>query len=214
MIIAIVAFVVVLGILVFAHEAGHFFAARKSGMAVEEFGFGFPPRIIGIRKSEGKWRFVSRRRAGAEEEQTPDTIYSLNWIPLGGFVRIRGENGDAVGDPDSFSAKPRWKRAIVLVAGVVMNFVLAFVLFTIVFSIGAREIIDDLPPSATVRQVQTMVLGVMADGPASVAGITTGDVISRMDGQEFVDSDATSAYIQEHLGEPIAVVVRRGNSEE
>ena len=98
-------FFLILGILVFVHELGHFVAARKNGVAVEEFGFGFPPRIFGVKKG--------------------DTLYSLNWIPLGGFVKIKGENGEDRDDPDSFGNKKIWQRAVIISAGVLMNFVLA-----------------------------------------------------------------------------------------
>src|SRR3972149_3304183 len=99
--------VVVLGVLIFVHEAGHFFVAKKSGMKVEEFGFGYPPRIWGLKKRE--------------------TIYSINWIPFGGFVKILGENGDSK-DPRSFTSKGLLSRSLVLVAGVTMNVLLAMVL--------------------------------------------------------------------------------------
>ena len=90
MLIAVITFVLVLGLLVFVHELGHFIAARRFGIKVEEFGFGFPPRIAGIKRG--------------------DTIYSLNWIPLGGFVKIHGEQGADRNANDSFAAKSAWKR--------------------------------------------------------------------------------------------------------
>src|SRR3990167_5413317 len=105
MIWTILIFIVVLGVLVFVHEFGHFITAKKAGMKVEEFGFGFPPRLWAVKRGE--------------------TMYSINWIPLGGFVKIKGESGEQARDPDSFAAKPAWKRFIVLVAGVTMNFLLA-----------------------------------------------------------------------------------------
>src|SRR3989344_1264693 len=92
-------FIVVIGVLVFVHELGHFMVAKRAGMKVEEFGFGFPPRIFGIKKGE--------------------TIYSLNWIPFGGFVRILGEDGSATDNPRSFAAGKIGTRAAVIVAGVV-----------------------------------------------------------------------------------------------
>ena len=100
-------FIIVLGILVLVHEFGHFYVAKKAGMKVEEFGFGFPPRIFGIKRGE--------------------TIYSINWIPFGGFVKIYGENGENENDPRSFASKSAGSKAKVIVAGVIMNFLLAVI---------------------------------------------------------------------------------------
>src|SRR6476659_10642491 len=99
----------VLGSLVIIHELGHFFSARLLGIKVEEFGIGFPPRAVAF------------RRNGID--------YSLNWLPIGGFVKIVGENGDS-GDPRSFGNAPAWQRIIVLAAGSMMNLLLALIIFT------------------------------------------------------------------------------------
>ena len=96
----IIIFILILGLLVLVHEFGHFITARKSGMKVFEFGFGFPPRVMGVyRDSDTKklvWKF------GKEKEEIPTTVYSLNLLPLGGFVRIKGEDGGQANEPDSF----------------------------------------------------------------------------------------------------------------
>src|SRR3989344_4036855 len=105
-------FIIVLGVLVLVHEFGHFYVAKKAGMRVDEFGFGFPPRIFGIKKGE--------------------TIYSINWIPFGGFVKIYGENGEGEDDSRSFASKPAGQRAKVIVAGVLMNLLLAVVFLSLV----------------------------------------------------------------------------------
>src|SRR4030042_2673732 len=110
-ILAITLGIFLLGILVFVHEAGHFFTAKFFNVKVEEFGFGFPPRVWGKKRGE--------------------TIYSINAIPAGGFVRLLGEDGEAVGDPRSFAAKGPWVRATVIAAGVLVNLLLAFIIFTI-----------------------------------------------------------------------------------
>src|SRR3989338_3053177 len=124
----ILIFIVVLGVLVFAHEFGHFIAAKKSGMKVEEFGFGFPPRAVGIKRG--------------------DTVYSINWIPLGGFVKIKGESGDHRDEPDSFASKSSWRRFVVLIAGVAMNLVLAAVLLSVGFMSGLPSVIDEATPAS------------------------------------------------------------------
>src|SRR5690242_13709749 len=110
-------FIIVIGVLVLVHEFGHFIMAKRAGMKVEEFGFGFPPRIIGWQKGE--------------------TVYSINWIPFGGFVKIFGEDGDSRG-PRSFAAGTFWQRMGVIVAGVIMNFLLAAFLLMLVNALGLR----------------------------------------------------------------------------
>src|SRR3990167_10677015 len=114
----ILIFLVILLVLVLVHEFGHFWTAKKFGIRVDEFGFGFPPKIFGIKKGE--------------------TEYSLNALPIGGFVKIFGENPNEenTNGPDasrSFVNKPKWQQAIVLFAGVFANFLLAWVLFSITF---------------------------------------------------------------------------------
>src|SRR3954454_17511099 len=106
-IVTIVLFFLILGTLVVIHELGHFIAARVAGVRVLEFGIGFPPRARVLR-SKG------------------ETLWTLNWLPIGGFVRLEGEDGDSAGDPRSFAAKPLRARLAILVAGVVMNILLAF----------------------------------------------------------------------------------------
>src|SRR5207245_5508476 len=108
----------VLGVLVVIHELGHFVSARLLGIKVEEFGVGFPPRIFAI------------RRNGID--------YSLNWLPIGGFVKIVGENGDS-DDPASFGRAPAWKRIIVLAAGSLMNLLLALILFSVLAVAGSIQ---------------------------------------------------------------------------
>src|SRR3989344_3210437 len=107
-------FIAVLAILVLSHEFGHFIVARKSGIKVDEFGFGFPPRLVGIRRlkktgSKHRWEIVwghKKTTAAAEmSEYVPGTLYSLNLLPLGGFVKIKGESGEAAEESDSFSNK-------------------------------------------------------------------------------------------------------------
>lgn len=205
--ISILAFLAILGLLVFAHEAGHFFAAKRAGMAVEEFGFGFPPRLIGARKVKGKWRVVTRN--SSDRHSSTSTIYSLNLIPLGGFVRIAGENGADTDDPRNFGAKPRWQRAVVLVAGVAMNIVLAIVFFSTVYAIGAPQVLEGLPSGAVIRDRKTSIVGVLKEGPAVAVGIKPGDTIIAIDGQSFVEVADVQRYIRERGGQEIRVTIDR-----
>ena len=128
MLLTIITFILVLSLLVFVHELGHFWVARKFGLKPKEFGFGFPPRLWGIYKDQdGKWRQVKGR---GEVKEAVDTVYSINWVPIGGFVNI-GEDDDSGGDPNHFTNRPIWQRASILSAGVSMNVVLAAILIII-----------------------------------------------------------------------------------
>lgn len=132
----IILFVIILGVLVLVHELGHFITAIKNGITAHEFGFGFPPRMVGFVKDEktGKWKVIW----GNKEYFGKNTMYSLNWLPLGGFVRIKGEDGQDK-DPDSFAIKSIFTRFKVLIAGVTMNFILAAFLFFIILMNGTSE---------------------------------------------------------------------------
>src|SRR2546426_2291754 len=139
------------------HEFGHYITARLLGMRVLEFAFGFPPRIFAV------------RRDGID--------YSLNAIPFGGFVRILGQDDFSIeqhgaGDPGSFTSKPWWAQAIVLAAGVAMNFVLAIVVLTAAFMIGTEA------PTGVVRVEE-----VAAGAPAAAAGVQPGDIRRTVDGE-------------------------------
>ena len=141
-------FIIILGIIVLAHEFGHFITARKSGMKVYEFGIGFPPRAIGVYRDPKTKKFVwvfgkgktklKQAVAGEEieEQEFPATLYSLNWLPIGGFCKIKGENGEKAVEPDSFGYQKAWKKVIVLSAGVIMNVILAGIVLGIGFIIG------------------------------------------------------------------------------
>jgi regulator of sigma E protease len=213
MITTILIFVLILGLLVFVHELGHFVTAKKSGVRVEEFGFGLPPRVIGIQKKDGKWRFV-KHDYSAEQELKAETVYSLNWIPLGGFVKIKGEEGGAVGDPDSFANKPIWKRAIILSAGVIMNFILGAVLLGIGFGVGLPQALDGgTPKYATVRDQTTQIVQVIAGYPAAKAGIAVGDEILTIEGQKITSEDFLRSYIEKSEGKDLALKIKRGDKE-
>lgn len=190
----ILLFVIVLSLLVFVHEFGHFLMARKMGMKVEEFGFGFPPRAVGV------------KRGG--------TIYSINWIPLGGFVRIKGESGDHKGDPDSFASKKAWQRFVVLVAGVAMNLVLAAVLFSVGFMVGLPGVVDEkLSPSARVADRALTVMAVIDGSPAALSGIEQGDRVLSIDGEPFDSSDTARAMIAQSADDGVVLDLKKQNGE-
>lgn len=163
--------------LVFVHELGHYYAAKRFGIMVLEFGFGFPPRLFGIRRGE--------------------TIYSINAIPLGGFVRMLGEEDPS--HPRSFARQPALRRAIVLCAGSFMNFVIAFVIFA-VFFILPREV-----PAGTVT-----ITGVAPGSPAAAAGLRAGDQVLAVDGERTRNHNQLIVMVQRNLGEETEFTVRRG----
>ncbi len=204
----ILIFIGVLALLIFVHELGHYLTAIRNGVTAKEFGFGFPPRLIGVVKNDnGAWEFVGRKQKTAYR----NTIFSLNWIPLGGFVRIKGEDGEDT-DPDSFSQQSIWVRFKILVAGVVMNVVAAFVLFVVALSLGMPESVPDGTPGSVIH-----VLSVAEDSPAQHAGISIGDMmVSICDDTECTDVKTTEDIIRftrEHAGQEVAVTVRRGAKE-
>lgn len=193
-----IVFLVVLSVLVLAHELGHFSTARYFGIRITEFGLGFPPRAIGWYKNKfGKrvkvvgGRSFESLEASEDEKIQPKkgvTIYSLNWLPLGGFVKIKGENGDDRNDSDSFGAKPIWQRIIVLIAGVSMNVLLAWLLFSVGYMIGLPQTTSDLGPKAIVSEQAVLVADVLSDSPAARSGFLAGDKIIKAN-DIFVDTE-------------------------
>ncbi len=194
MFLTIIIFLLVLSLLVFVHEFGHFYTARKLGVKAEEFGLGFPPRAFGFyRDKKGKWRFIrgnkSLEKLKKDEEKAPaDTVFSLNWVFFGGFVRIKGEDGQGRDDKDSFASKAAWKKALILVAGVAMNVVLAWILFSVGYMLGMPEDVEMAGKRARISDPQVMVSSVMEDSPAEKAEIKMGDVIFKVEDQRIESS--------------------------
>ncbi len=206
---AFLIFVVVLGALVFVHELGHFIVARRNGMKVDEFGFGFPPRLVGFVWDGEKKRYALVR--GNREISSSHTIYSVNWIPFGGFVRIKGENGEGAHDPDSFASKGAWPRIKTLAAGVVMNFLFAWFLISIVLMLGFPRAIDEgerVNPS----EIEVQIAQVVPGTPAEKMGFRMGDVIVSANGESLLRVARVQAIIQENKGREMAFQVRRGEA--
>ena len=198
----VLAFIVILGLLVLAHEFGHYWVARRVGVAVEEFAIGFPPRLL------------SWVRRG--------TRYSLNLIPFGGFVRLAGEEeGNPAGLESDINLKPvgislyqanRLRRAAIMVAGVVMNFLLGAALLAVGFGVGLPQVIDGEAP-AYARDVRIQIVSVSTNSPAATAGLHPGDSIASLDGQPATTLDQIQSYTNSHAGQPIALGVRRGEEQ-
>lgn len=184
--IAIVAFIVLVGTLVCIHELGHFFASRKSGVGVDEFGFGFPPRLLA-------WKGKK-------------TLYSLNAIPLGGFVRIKGVAGDDsqaiqhASAHDSFTQKSFTKRFFILFSGIGMNIILTWVLLTSVYLMGFGESVDGQPLTTNLARGHVQITGVMPDQPAAAAGVQTGDVLFSVNGTRVESVPEAQEYIRAAQG--------------
>jgi regulator of sigma E protease len=183
MLVSILIFLVVLSVLVLVHELGHFIVARRAGIMVEEFGFGLPPRLIG--------------------KKIGDTIYSLNWLPFGGFVRLHGEQEEeGTTDPNAsraFLNKSKKVRASVVTAGVIMNFLLAILAFAVVYSFSG------IPKDMG----KLTVVDVSAGSPAQTAGIVDGDIITKVDNNAITSSDDFIAKTAALKGENTVFEIQR-----
>jgi len=211
MLLTLIIFLLILGLMVFVHECGHFFTARKLGVKCDEFGFGFPPRIFGWKKVNGKRKFFW----GNKEVETEDTIYSLNWIPLGGFVKIKGEDGEQKEDKDSFGYQKIWKRAIILSAGVTMNVILCAVLLMSAFAIGAPQALDDNELATQARDVKTQIISILPKTPAAQAGLAMGDELISIDGKVFSKIQEVQDYVASKPDTEIKVqVIHSGERKE
>lgn len=207
---SILIFLLVLSALVLIHEAGHFFAAKWSGVKPEEFGIGFPPRAIGWVKRDGKWQRVKKGEMDAN-----GTIWSINWLPLGGFVRLKGEQGEAASEKDSFAAAALWKKFIIIAAGVVMNWVLATAIFTSGYLVGVPMETSSLPANVHVSNRSIEVTQIVAGSPAEQSGLKVGDAIRSVNGQAVTSSDETRTRLREaSLTENVRLTIVRNGSEE
>lgn len=176
-----VSFIVVFGLLIFVHELGHLVAAKAAGVAVEEFGFGYPPRLARL----GTWG---------------GTDITLNWIPFGGFVRMHEDDPDV---PGGLAGRGRLVRALVLSAGALMNLLLAIVLFSVLFVVGALTPVER--PGAGIYVVAP-------NSPAEAAGLQPGDNLLSIAGETINSVDQAVALIQANLGKPVEVIVSRNGA--
>ncbi len=182
--VAIILFIVVLGGIVLIHELGHYLTARLLNVRVLEFGIGFPPRARVLR-SKG------------------ETLWTLNWLPIGGFVRLEGEDGEAADDPRSFAAKSLRARLAILVAGVGMNIALAFTIFFLIALLAT--------PVLGIRIGQ-----VEAGSPAAGAGLVAGDQISSVNGERFdlFGGRSVQQALRENAGKAVTLLVRHADGSE
>ena len=183
MLLTIIVFLFILSVLILVHEFGHFLLAKRAGIRVEEFGLGYPPRILA-------------RKIG-------ETIYSINWILFGGFVKLLGEELEEsrrVKEKEkSFWAKSKTARTSVIVAGVLANFILAIVCFSVVYSfIGIPTKTD-----------QVKIVGLMENSPAAQAGLLEGDIVLSVNKIEVASMNRFIEIVEENKGQQVAIKVDR-----
>lgn len=183
----IVVFFIIFSLLVLVHELGHFFAAKKAGIKIEEFGFGFPPKLVSIKYG--------------------GTIYSLNLLPLGGFVRLYGEEGEIEKGGEcnrAFFAQSKKKRLVVLLAGVFANFLLSIACFSFIYtSVGI--------PTETNKVI---IAGIAPNSPAEKAGFEAHDRVLFVDNEEVFSIEEFQGLIEERKGKEVLLKVERNIEKE
>jgi len=216
----LIIFFALLALLVLTHELGHFLMSIWMGVQVEEFGFGLPPRLIGLVKLKDKsekrtfWKVIHKYSKINYDDKVPvSPIYSLNAIPFGGFVKIFGEEGDARQNPKSFAAQSVSRRFLILVAGIAMNFILGVALFTFGYWSGFPEVVED---SVQMANTKVQILSVSPGSPAETAGLQMGDTIKSiiLPDQKRVEIDTVAKlqnYSKVEAGQTITLEVVRGN---
>lgn len=200
MFLALIIFVIIFTFLILAHEGGHFFMAKKAGVKVEEFGIGYPPRIFGKKIGE--------------------TLYSINWIPFGGFVKIYGEDlsDDTLEDKNSFSNKSPKIKTSILLAGVAVNFLIAIIFFYIFlgfngFQTYQTQIFDYNFPFGK-QEVYPAVSYVVEDSPAEEAGIEPYDLVINFNGQKVSGTEELIEEINLNKGQEVSLLLENINSKE
>ncbi len=203
-----IVFIIVFSIVVLVHELGHYFLAKRYGITVEEFGIGLPPRLFSWRSSKNK-----------------DMVWSINWIPFGGFVKLRGEDAldqKALKDPKSFAGKTLSQRFKVVIAGVLMNFLLAFLLLTIGFSVGieplmvnGEDFLKNLDAGNIFVQEGATIKEVKEGSFAYQNVIRGGDMLLAVNGKKIADPEIWYSLVNTPLKEEILLSVwRRGKEKE
>ncbi|MBI4691905.1 MAG: RIP metalloprotease RseP [Candidatus Terrybacteria bacterium] len=183
---SVLLFLIVLAVLILSHELGHFIVAKKNGIRVDEFGFGFPPRLFKFQKGE--------------------TIYSVNLIPFGGFVKIYGEEGQDAGDLRSFASKSIKVRAIIIAAGVVFNLILAWVLLSSGLITGLPASTSAFPNAKEIKDIKITIIEVAKNSPAESGGLKAGDEIL-----EFSKIENVKNFIDQNKGREMEMQYKRGD---
>ncbi len=206
LLISIIAFLVIFSLLILVHEWGHFMSARRFGVRVEEFGLGLPPRAKELFRDKKK------------------TLYSLNWLPLGGFVHMKGEDAhgrNMLRDKDSFAAKKVWQRIVIVCAGVFMNFVTGFVLLTFVALLGTsylvpvgevEQFVADRPEARLIGvEPRGLLISEIVPGSADTAGIRKYDFITAINGAPVESSEDFIATLEAAPEQEFDLTITRRN---
>jgi regulator of sigma E protease len=192
---------IILVLLVVVHELGHGIVARRNGVVVEEFGVGFPPKAWGKK--------IEQSLLGK------NVLFTLNWLPLGGFVKLQGEHDSALKKGD-YGAASYWVKTKILLAGVVMNWVVAIVLIAIVSLFGVPKIIENqfsIPGDTTVVTHPLSVGVVMPDSAAEKAGLKVGDEVLRLNGASVSSVEQLSVATEKNRGTEVEIIYSRDNEE-
>ena len=186
----------ILVLLVVVHELGHAIVARRNGVVVEEFGIGFPPRI---------WAKKLKNKV----------VFSINWLPLGGFVKLQGEH-DAARKQGDYGASSYWAKTRILLAGVMINWLVAAVLLTILTWTGLPKILPNqfsIPSDTILTEKPVEIVEIAQGSPAAKAGLQVGDQILRFNGQPVPSSDSLAEQSKSDKGETVGVIYSRNGVE-
>lgn len=198
----------VLMTLIVAHEFGHFLAARKNGVRVKEFAIGFPPRAIAWVHTPKGWRRLPKSDWKKEQKSL---IFSLNWLPIGGFCAMDGESDDE-SRPGTFGAASFWGKTKILFAGVAMNWLVAFVILTVLAWTGLPTLVENqftIRKDEHVEVIEPVFVGeILENSPAAAAGFEPGDRFV-----EFYTSDEVIAFNNAHKGETVSYKILRDGTE-
>ncbi|MCA9341818.1 site-2 protease family protein [Candidatus Saccharibacteria bacterium] len=198
LILGIFAGIIILTVLVVLHELGHAIVAKRNGVTVEEFGIGFPPKAWG---KKVKNSFLGK-----------DVVYSVNWLPLGGFVKLQGEHDQDDGKKGDFGAASFWVKTKILLAGVLINWLTAAVLLTVLALFGVPKIVDNqfVVASDNITSRETPVLNYIESGsPADKSGLKTGDKVSRVAGKPLEFAEQLSQLTSANKGKKIVIDYER-----
>lgn len=200
----------VLMVLVTAHEFGHFIVARRNGVRVLEFGICFPPRLIAWVKNPKtkKWKRLPRSEWKKSQE---GLIFSLNLLPIGGFCSMDGESA-ADDRKGTFGASSYWAKTKILFAGVAMNWLVAFIIFTILAWTGMPEFLDGqykVKEDTRIEGGEVMVVEVVEDSPAERAGFKAGDIIRKINGEKVIYASDVTELNKAHAGEEVTYTIDR-----
>jgi len=193
-VVSILGVVFVFSLITFVHEFGHYIMARRNGVRVDEFAFGIPPRVWSVKKGE--------------------TRYSLNLLPIGGYVRLYGEEGSDEKGPRTYKDKPAYIRVLILMAGVFLNIVLAWFILFGSYLFGMKPIIPGMANhQGVVNNIKAEVVEVKADTPAQKSGIAAGDIVKKVDGTDVHSYEEMTMVIQteaeKNKDKPLIVLVER-----